>query len=190
MRRCVLEHFQSTDLRQRYELVKCLAADFSVETLCLVLGLSRTAYYRYLRGDSYRLNSEKENNQQLVEQVFAKHKRRYGSRRIIAELKDKGYLIGRYQVRAIMKRIGLQAIQPKSFVPRTTDSKHGKGYWPNLLLGQTLPTAPNLVWVSDITYLPLVNGEWAYLATWMDGTGRPAFFAQNSRMASGSKHGR
>lgn len=107
-----LEHFQSTDLRQRYELVKCLAEDFSVETLCLVLGLSRTAYYRYLRGASYQLNAEKENNQQLVEQVFAKHKRRYGSRRIIAELKDKGYLIGRYQVRAIMKRVGLQAIQP------------------------------------------------------------------------------
>lgn len=89
-----------------------------------------------------------------------------------------------------MKRVGLQAIQPKSFVPRTTDSRHGKGYWPNLLLGQTLPTAPNLVWVSDITYLPLINGEWAYLATWMDGTGRPAFFAQSSRMASGSNHGR
>ena len=155
-------------MRQRYELVKCLAEDFSVETLCLVLGLSRTAYYRYLRGASYQLNAEKENNQQLVEQVFAKHKRRYGSRRIMAELKDNGYLIGRYQVRAIMRRVGLQAIQPKSFVPRTTDSRHGKGYWPNLLLGQTLPTAPNLVWVSDITYLPLVNGEWAYLATWMD----------------------
>ena len=155
-------------MRQRYELVKCLAEDFSVETLCSVLGLSRTAYYRYLRGASYQLNAKKENNQQLVEQVFAKHKRRYGSRRIMAELKDNGYLIGRYQVRAIMRRVGLQAIQPKSFVPRTTDSRHGKGYWPNLLLGQTLPTAPNLVWVSDITYLPLVNGEWAYLATWMD----------------------
>lgn len=31
-----------------------------------------------------------------------------------------------------------------------------------------MPKAPNLVWVSDITYLPLVNGDWAYLATWMD----------------------
>ncbi|UFH57257.1 DDE-type integrase/transposase/recombinase [Spirosoma sp. KNUC1025] len=31
-----------------------------------------------------------------------------------------------------------------------------------------MPQAPNLVWVSDITYLPLVDGEWIYLATWMD----------------------
>ncbi|WP_461126910.1 transposase [Spirosoma aerophilum] len=39
---------------------------------------------------------------------------------------------------------------------------------PNLLLDQPLPKAPNLVWVSDITYLPLATGDWANLATWMD----------------------
>ena len=132
-------------MKQRYDLVKCLAQDFRIETLCSVLGLSRTAYYRYLRGGSYQLTAEKKNNQQMVEQVFAKHKRRYGSRRIIAELKEQGFIIGRYQMRALMKRSGLKAIQPKSFVPRTTDSRHGKGYWPNLLLDQTLPIAPNLV---------------------------------------------
>ena len=67
-----------------------------------------------------------------------------------------------------MKQAGLRAIQPKSFVPRTTDSRHGKGFWPNLLLNQTPPQAPNLAWVSDITYLPLVDGQWAYLATWLE----------------------
>lgn len=104
----------------------------------------------------------------MVEQIFADHKRRYGNRRIVAELKEQGYKLGRDQVRTLMKSAGLQPIQPKSFVPRTTDSKHGKGYWPNLLLNQPLPLEPNLVWVSDITYLPLVNGEWAYLGAWMD----------------------
>lgn len=86
----------------------------------------------------------------------------------MAELQEQGYSLGRQQVRSLMKLADLQAIQPKSFVPRTTDSTHGKGYWPNLLLGQSVPTAPNLVWVSDITYLPLVNGEWGYLGAWMD----------------------
>jgi putative transposase len=149
-------------------LVQQLANEFAVETLCQVLEVSRSAYYRYLRGDSYQFTPEKTVHQQVVEQVFIEHKRRYGSRRITAELQQKGYVIGRHQVRTLMKVAGLQAIQPKSFVPRTTDSTHGRGYWPNLLLNQSLPQAPDLIWVSDITYLPLINGEWAYLATWMD----------------------
>lgn len=37
---------------------------------------------------------------------------------------------------------------------------------PNLLLDQPLPQqGSNLIWVSDITYLPLTNGEWAYLGS-------------------------
>lgn len=106
------KHCQPTDLRQRYELVKSLADDFKVEILCLVLEVSRTAYYRYLRGDSYQRTPQQAEHQNLVEQVFGKHKRRYGSRRITAELQEKGYVLGRHQVRMLMKAGGLQAIQP------------------------------------------------------------------------------
>jgi len=64
-----------------------LASKFAVETLCSVLEVSRTAYYRYQRGESYKPTVEKGKKQQLIEHVFANHKRRYGSRRIVAELK-------------------------------------------------------------------------------------------------------
>ncbi len=62
----------------------------------------------------------------------------------------------------------LKAIAPKSFVPRTTDSRHGGRISPNLLkvLGEI--SQPGQVIVGDITYLPLQNGKFCYLATFQD----------------------
>lgn len=61
----------------------------------------------------------------------------------------------------------LHAIQPKSFVLRTTNSRHGGRMSPNLLATLKI-THPRQAYVGDITYLPLATGEWAYLATWLD----------------------
>ena len=97
-----------------------------------------------------------------------KHLKRYGSRRIKASLTKQGIKLSRQKVAEFMREDGLRAIQPPKFVLRTTDSKHGKRVCPDLLLNQPKPTKPNQVWVSDITYMPLKNSEWAYLCTWMD----------------------
>lgn len=53
-------------------------------------------------------------------------------------------------------------------MPRTTDSDPAVRAAPNRLLGQPAPTAPNRVWVGDITYLPRQGGGWLYLAVWLD----------------------
>ena len=103
-----------------------------------------------------------------MQAAFLRHRRRYGSRRLSAELAAEGLKTGRHQIRKSMRGMGLQAIQPKSFVPRTTQSGHGKRNSPNLLLDKSLPVAPDRVWISDITYPPLPAGGFGYLATWMD----------------------
>ena len=71
-----------------------------------------------------------------------------------------------------MRRRGLHALQPKAFTPRTTDSTHGLRCAPNWLLNQPPPTQANRDWVSDITYLPLANGSWAYLSAFQDVRGQ------------------
>jgi putative transposase len=156
-----------------YELIRVLEADFKVETLCRVLQVSRSGYYRYRKGESYQASETKKGQAEQIKQVFDTHKRRYGSRRIRAELKDLEVKVGRHRIRVLMRESELKAIRPKSFVPKTTDSSHGKRACSNLLLdGQGnfigLPVAPDRIWVSDITYIPLASGKFIYLGTWLD----------------------
>lgn len=128
-------------------MIQTLEKDFPVRALCQMFEVSKTAYYRFCRGGSYQMSEKKTEKLEAVAKVFWEHKRRYGSRRITAELHEEGHIVGRYQVRTLMKKEGLKAIQPKSFVPKTTDSRHGKAICKNLLLDQPLPNAPNCVWV-------------------------------------------
>ena len=99
---------------------------------------------------------------------FSWHSARYGTRRLRAELHAQGHRVGRWRIRRALAAAGLRAQPPRSFVPRTTDSDPQVRAAPNLLLGQPAPTAPNQVWVGDITYLPKQGGGWRYLATWLD----------------------
>ena len=104
----------------------------------------------------------------LVRSIFHKHRRRYGARRIADELHDLGHTCGRPRVSKLMKNQGLRAIQPKSFKPRTTESKHRLGYSPNLLLEADEITEIDQLWVGDITYIPIALGRFSYLAMLMD----------------------
>jgi transposase InsO family protein len=131
--------------------------------------VSRSAYHRHASGKSRVLSSEKRERAAQVKEVFLAHRRRYGSRRIRAELKARGGSIGRFQVRSLMKRLGLEAITPRRFRPQTTDSRRTLTPSPNLLLErENAARQPGEVLVGDITYLPLQTGKWSYLATWQD----------------------
>jgi len=106
--------------------------------------------------------------EQKIIHSFRENKRRYGSRRIVKDLRSVGNRISRHTAGKVLREHGLKAIQPRSFVPKTTDSRHPYAISPNLLLDRAMPEQPDEVWVGDITYIPLAGGKWAYLAVWMD----------------------
>jgi len=140
----------------------------SIGLICEVLEVSASAYYAWRKG---QLSPRAQRDAELapwVRAVFWKHRRRYGARRIAAELADRGEMCGPRRVAKLLKNQGLRAIQPKSFVPQTTDSRHRLGYSPNLLLETADPTGVNQLWVGDITYVPLRGGSFSYLAMLMD----------------------
>lgn len=142
--------------------------DYTIALLCAVFEVSRTSYYNFARGRSYNLEKKYSRPRHEIRMEFLRNMKRYGSRRIQASLALRQIKLGRRTVSRLMKEEGLIAIQPRSFIPRTTDSKHGKRVCENLLLGMQKPSVPNAVWVSDITYIPLKGGKWAYLSAWQD----------------------
>jgi putative transposase len=141
---------------------------FPVAAACQALGVSRAGYYAHARGAAGPREQADARLRPLVRQIFWEHKRRYGARRIAAELAARGEACGPGRVARLLKQLGLQAIQPRSFRPRTTQSRHPLGYSPNLLPEVAPPSGTNQVWVGDITFVPLAGARFAYLALLMD----------------------
>ena len=142
--------------------------ELSIASVCDVLGVCRSAYYAWRDGEPSRRDQREEALTPLIRAVFWKHQRRYGARRIVAELDDLGEVCSPRFVAKTLRNQGLRAIQPKSFVPKTTDSQHRLGYSPNLILDTPDPCGVNQLWVGDITYVPLCGGAFSYLAVLMD----------------------
>lgn len=151
-----------------YEFVRDHQQSFPVLRLCATLGLSRSAYYAWQAGESHQAGRDLLSEESLVEDVFQTHRRRYGVRRLHATLRRDGVNLSFWRIRQIMRKRGLKAIQPRSFIPRTTDSRHPYPMSPNRLEDRPFPTKMNEVWVGDITYIPLSGSRWAYLSVWMD----------------------
>jgi putative transposase len=141
---------------------------FPVAVVCQALGVGRAGYYAQTRRGAGPREQEDSRLRPLVRQIFWEHQRRYGARRIAAELNARGEACGPGRVARLLKELGLQAIQPRSFRPRTTQSRHPLGYSPNLLLGAPPPSGINQVWLGDITFVPLTGARFAYLALLMD----------------------
>ena len=139
---------------------------YAVQQLCQVLDVVPSRYYAWRHRQAAGASEPAWETEMLA--VFDHHERRYGTRRLQVELREKGHRVGRQALRTGLRRHHRRALQPKAFAPRTTDSTHGQRCAPNLLLDQPRPTQANRVWVSDITYLPLANGNWAYLCAFQD----------------------
>ncbi len=141
---------------------------YPVHAVCQTLSVSRAGYYAWLAEvESDRARRDRE-LMPWVRAIFWRHKRRYGARRIAQELKFQDRPCGVARVANLLKKQGLQAIQPRSFRPKTTESRHALGYSPNFLCDRKEPRRINEVWVADITYVRLASGGFGYLSLLLD----------------------
>ena len=136
----------------------------SIRKVCVVLGEARSSFYDASTPTATQVADASMGD--LIEVVFRRHRRRYGYRRLAQELSDRGVTCATARIRRIMAQRALRAIQPKTFLPKTSDGRADKPS-PNLIAGQPLPKAPDRTWAGDITFIPTGAG-WLYLAVVID----------------------
>lgn len=100
-----------------------------------------------------------------VERLLLVHEERYGSPRIYRRLVDAGWTVSRRRVARLMRTAGLRAKAVQGYHAKVKIHRLYARH-PNRLWTPSV-TAPNQVWVGDITYLK-VNSTWWYLAIVMD----------------------
>ncbi len=130
--------------------------------MCQVFGVSRSGYYNWVQHEP---SDRKQSDERLKLEIKVAHIRTretYGTRRLQTELAENGIIVGRDRLARLRKELRLRCKQKRKF-RATTNSNHNLPVAPNLLNQTFAPTAPNQVWVADLTYVATQEG-WLYLA--------------------------
>ena len=150
----------------KYAAIAAHVGTYAVAFMCRVLGVAPSGYYAWLKCPTSKRAQQDDALQPHVRAAFKTSKQRYGSPRVHAELRAQGHRVGRKRVARLMREDGLRA-RPRRRFRHTTLSKHSEPVAPNVVARQFEVTAPNQVWVSDLTYLPTQTG-FVYLAVILD----------------------
>ena len=146
-----------------------MKTEHPVLRLCAELDVSASGYYDW---QSRRVCPgpralQDQALKQEIQSIHAASRQTYGSPRIVMELRKAGARHGRNRVARLMKQEGLCGRQKSRYRVQTTDSNHNEPIAPNRLAEAPKASAPNQIWVADITYVQTQEG-WLYVAAILD----------------------
>ena len=151
----------------KYAWMDTQRGHFPLLAMCATLVVSPSGYRAWRRGGTpHRKRLTDAQLLALLRAIHAELKGAYGSPRMLAELRGRGFAVGKARVERLMRAHGIRARHKRRY-KATTDSQHTLPVADNRLARQFTPTAPNHVWTADITYLWTDEG-WLYLAVVLD----------------------
>jgi putative transposase len=150
--------------------IEATGSQADVQRLCRLAGLPRATYYRHLAGRSDEASDCELRD--LIQRICLKH-RFYGYRRVTATLRRQGMVVNAKKVQRLMREDNLLAQRKAPFLKPPADRPSAAFLIvPNLVRGM-VPSAPDQIWVADITYVHLARA-FAYLAVILDAFSRKA----------------
>lgn len=144
--------------------------EFPVDYMCRMLGVTRQGYYQWKNRTPSQHDRDDSSLRTRIKAVFEFHKKRYGVRRIHAELQRGGVRVSYKRVQRLMRELGLVSVHPKPW-RRTTVRAAESSQLPDLVGRNFTPATPDSLWYGDITYVRTWDG-WAYIASVIDGYSR------------------
>jgi putative transposase len=151
----------------KFDFIQKNLSEFPVAAACDTLAVSRSGYYAWLNRPASTQAQRREELAVKIRAVHEENRKVYGSPRILKALKARGESVCENTVAKVMKEQEIQAKTKKKFVPRTTDSNHGRPVAENILDRDFAAELPDRKWAVDITYIPTDEG-WLYLAGVID----------------------
>ena len=150
----------------KYAFIQQHSQGFSLQSLSKVLQVSRSGYYAWLK----RVPSERMRaNHTLLEHirtVHRQHRQAYGALKTWRHLNSMGVVCGKHRVAKLRKLAGIEAQRKRRF-RLTVEHHHTRQAAPDLLQRQFNASAPNLVWVGDMTFIRTRQG-WLHLVVLLD----------------------
>jgi len=128
---------------------------YPIETQCRLLGVSKQAYFQRDEDVLMRRIAQEEFALSYILEIRSKDPGLGGIKlwRMYKRDFTGNKPMGRDRFESLIDRYGLK-LKQRMRKPRTTDSTHGLPVYPNLIK-DLIPTAPDQLWVSDITYIPI-----------------------------------
>jgi transposase InsO family protein len=153
----------------RFQFVQDHHRVFGVKRLCRVLEVSRSGFYRWREAAPARAERERADRvlAERIKEIHSESDGTYGSPRVTAELRDAGRPVNHKRVERLMRENGIVGIHLRKKI-RTTVPEPEAAPVPDLLQRDFTAGTPNTRYVGDITYLPIGDGQFLYLATVMD----------------------
>lgn len=153
----------------RFQFVADHQQRYGVKRLCQIIGVSRSSYYYWRAAAEARAARDAADTALVgrIQAVHAAHDGTYGAPRITAELRDAGLAVNRKRVARVMRRFGVQGLRLRRRT-RTTVPDPAAAKAPDLIGRDFTAPAVNQRYVGDITYLPVGERGFLYLATVID----------------------
>jgi putative transposase len=146
-------------------------AIFPIATMARVLGVSKAGFYAWLHRPPSAHAEADAALLKRIKTVHASSRQTYGAPRVHAELRNHGQAHGRKRIARLMRDAGLIGASHRHSGPTTTRRDKDTRPAPDLVDRNFTATAPNQLWVADITYVPTVVG-FLYLAVMLDAWSR------------------